>query len=471
MDEDPRVRDAVWEQFYLGDLSFLLHDVQLEIKVIVDSEGVKEFLIFCSRQIGKSFLILVIAIEHCSRFHGRRKPLVRIFCETTTQIEDIVNDNMQLILALSPPGWIKRTKSENRWKVGVGEIRLCPLAAAHVHGKRGGNATLILLEEGCVSKSENYRRAIGNVINAQLTRSKGKLGHVTTPPEDIGHYIVTEVAPKCRANGAYAHYTIYDNVQLDQEQIFDTFDRCTSIEEWDREFMCKVVKSATRTVVPEFDQDTHVRRAQIPPFAFWTTAFDFGGVRDKHGVLATYWDFERAKMVVRAERFLDQNTATEQIKLAAMDMEGEIEKQLEARRCRLWLTGHPRRVSDCPGQVLVDLRNLGFNVFSPDKEKGSWEAGINEVRVGFQKGQIEIDPSCTWLIQTLEYGLFTLNRKDWERTAALGHLDLLAALIYAWRHRVIENPFPANLGKNRIDHHITDKKSQTALEKAFFGDN
>lgn len=471
MDEDEGVREAVWDFFYEGDLSFLLHDTQIEIKAVVDKDGVKEFLIFCSRQLGKSFLILVIALEHCAKYFGRRRPLVRIFCETTKQVEDIVNDNMQLIMALAPPGWIKRTKSENRWKVGLGEIRLCPLAAAHVHGKRGGNATLILLEEACVSRSDNYRRAIGNVINPQLMRSKGKLGHVTTPPEDVSHYVVAEVLPKCRANGAYAHYTVYDNVQLDEEAIFDAFERCTSMEEWEREYQCKVVKSQTRTVVPEFEQDLHVRPLTPPPFAYWQTSLDFGGVRDKHGVLATYYDFERAKLCVYDERFLDQNTATEQIKAATLLMERQAATALKERDSLLWLTGRPRRVSDCPGQILVDLRALGFSVRTPEKGDGSWEAGINAVRVAFQQRQIEIDPRCTWLISTLDFGLYTENRKDFERTEALGHLDLLSALIYAWRHKNTENPVPPFLGKHRERHHKPrDARRESALETALLPD-
>lgn len=471
MDEDPDVRESVWDAFREGDLSFLLHDTQLEIKTVVDKEGIKEFLIFCSRQLGKSFLILVVAIEHCSKFYGRRRPLVRIFCETTKQVEDIVNDNMQLILALAPPGWIKRTKSENRWKVGLGEIRLCPLAAAHVHGKRGGNATLILLEEGCVSASDSYRRAIGSVINPQLLRSKGRLGHVTTPPEDISHYVVTEVLPKCRANGAYAHYTVYDNVQLDEEAIFDAFERCTSQEEWDREYLCKVVKSLIRSVIPEFDGDVHVRVLEPPPFAYWETSLDFGGVRDKHGLLLTYYDFERAKMCVFDERFLETNTATEQIKLAALNMERSAASTLAKRDAVLWLSGRPRRVSDCPGQILVDLRALGFTVRTPEKGEGSWEAGINAVRVAFQRNQIEIDPRCVWLRSTLDYGLYTENRRDFERTESLGHLDLLAALIYAWRHKNILNPIPPNLGKSRQTHHVTDsERTESALESAFLPD-
>jgi hypothetical protein len=471
MEEDETLREAVWNAFIDGDLSFLLHDTQLEIKVVVDKDGVKEFLIFCSRQLGKSFLILVIAIEHCARHYGKRRPLVRIFCETTKQVEDIVNDNMQVILQLAPPGWIKRTKSENRWKVGIGEIRLCPLAAAHVDGKRGGNATLILLEEGCVSESDTYRKAIGGVVNPQLLRSRGKLGHVTTPPEDVSHYVVTEVLPKCRATGAYAHATVYDNPQLDDDQIIEAFERCTSLEEWDREYLCKVVKSATRTVVPEFDEERAVAALDLPRFAYWQTSLDFGGVRDKHGIIATYYDFERAKLCVADERLLEVNTSTDEIKSSALRMEGACAERLKEKGAILWLQGRPRRVSDCPGQILVDLRAAGFAVRTPEKEQGSWEAGINEIRVAFQKGEIEIDPRCVWLIATLNYGLYTENRKDFQRTETLGHLDLLAALVYAWRHRTTMNPYPAHVGKHRETHHIPEAaESQSALSKAVLPD-
>jgi hypothetical protein len=469
MEQDEAVRDAVWDAFESGDLSFLLHDTQVEIKAIVDREGVDEFLIFCSRQLGKSFLILVIAIEHCARLHGRRAPLVRIFCETVKQAEDIVNDNMMPILALAPPGWIKRTRSDNRWKVGLGEIRLCPLAAAHVDGKRGGNATLVLLEEGCVSKSDSYRQAIGSVINPQLLRSGGKLGHITTPPKDISHYVVTDVLPKTRAAGAYAHKTVYDNVQLSDEQIFAAFERCTDLEEWEREYLCMVVKSMTRTVIPDFIAVRHVRDMKLPRFAYWQTALDFGGVMDKHGVILTFYDFERAKLCVWDERLLEINTSTPEIKASGLAMEAAAAAVLKEKGSALWLGTGPRRVSDCPGQIVVDLRAMKYSVRTPDKEPGSWEAGINVLRRAFQEDQVEIHPRCTWLIATLDYGLYTENRKDFQRTEALGHLDLLSALIYAWRHKNTANPFPRHLDKHPQAHHVPrgELVEPAPLEDAF----
>lgn len=470
IEQDEQLREAVWSAFQDGDLHFLFHDTQIDMAKVLDvleEKGVKEALIFCSRQLGKSFFILVIAMIHCSTMFGRRRPLVRIFCDTIKQIEDIVNDNMQVILPLAPPGWIKRTKSDNRWKVGLGEIRLCPTAAAHVHGKRGGNATLIIMEEGCVTPSDEYRRAIGGVINPQLLRSRGSLIHVTTPSEDIAHYIHAQVLPKARVFGAYAHHTIYDNTQLIDEQVIEAFERCTDVEEWDREYLVKIVKSSTMTVIPEFDADQHVRKLVPPPFAYWQPSLDFGGTVDKHGLVNTYWDFERAKLCVYGERLLDQNTSTSKIRDACLAMEEEAAEFLKKKYNRpLWHSGDPRRVSDCPGQILVDLADMGFAVRTPDKEEGSWEAGINSLRVGFASGQIEIDPRCVWLIATLDTGLYTKNRKDFQRNDDLGHLDLLAALIYAWRHRVTENPWPMHLGKNRVDHHISDAESENALGSA-----
>src|SRR5690606_13394358 len=143
----------------------------------------------------------------------------------------------------------------------------------------------------------------------------------------------------------------------------------------------------------------------------------------------------------------------------------EMEKQGQ------WLDedGEPYRVSDCPGQVLVDLRNEDFRVIAPDKPKGSWEAGINELRLAFSRDQIEIHPRCKWLRASLEHGQYTENRKDFERTDELGHLDLVSALIYMWRHRDTRNPFPRHGGKSRKTHHLPpeEQEQMEVLDEAF----
>ena len=448
MEDDPAIREAVWTSYYSGDLSFLLHDTQLEMKRMVAESTAGEILIFSSRQLGKSFFDICLAVEHCVKHH---RPMVRIFAETLEQVNDIVADNISLIEQLAPPGFIQRRKSDKRWKVGNGEIRLGPLAQAHIDGKRGGNATLIILEEGGFVPSDQYKAAIGSVIGPQLLRSGGKLVHVTTPSKDLQHYIHTTVLPRCEATGAVARYTIYDNPQITPEQIALAKSRCTSDEEWLREYMAEIIRDERSTVIPEFYEDRHVKERVRPSHSHWLTAIDFGGTVDKHGVLLCYYDFEYAKFRVWDEILLDRNTSTKVIRERSIAMEAQAQ----------WLEGEPNRVSDSPGQVTVDLRVEGFFVRPPKKGKGSWEADQNALRLAFSRDEIEIEPRCRWLIATLKYGQFTENRKDWQRTEELGHLDLLAALMYGYRARELTNPFPKHLGKSRLTHHFSHEEMQS----------
>jgi len=472
MEEDYELRESVWELFRRGILSWLLHDGQLKMLDIVENTKHHEILIFCSRQLGKSFYIVIHALMHALT---RKRALVRIFAETEKQIRDIVDDNLQIIELLAPPGLIDRKKSDSRWHIngplGRSQIRLGMLAAAHVDGKRGGNATLIILEEGGFSPSDSYKKAIGGTINAQLLRSKGKLAHVTTPSRDMNHYIHTEVLPKCELNKALVRLDIHQNPQLNEEQIRIAKTRCVSDEEWQREYLVQIVKDPVSTVWYEFNEKLHVREMKIPSHAYWLVALDFGGVRDKHGLLLCFYDFERAKFCVYDERFLQTNTRTEIIREASLEMEKVVTDIDPKTKQNRWLNDNqsPYRVSDCPGQIMVDLNASGFYVSTPEKEKGSWEANINIVRVALKNEQIEIHPRCIHLRSTLQYGQYTENRKDFQRTETLGHLDLGSALGYGFRAKNLNNPFPKHLGKSRFTHHISkeEQENQTALEDAF----
>ena len=422
---------------------------------MVKTAEADEVLIFSSRQLGKSFFDLCLAIEHCANHH---RPMVRIFAHTLEQVNDIVADNMSLLEQLAPPGFVVRHKSDKRWKVGRGEIRLGPLAQAHIDGKRGGNATLIILEEGGFVPSDEYKAAIGSVIGPQLLRSGGKLLHVTTPSKDLQHYIHTTVLPKCEATGSVARYTIYDNPQITEDQIEKAKKRCTSNEEWLREYMAQIIRDDTNTAIPEF-ADRHVVERKRPTHAYWLVALDFGGTVDKHGLLLCYYDFEHAKFRVWDERLLNRNTSTKVIRETSLDMERQAQ----------WLNEEPNRVSDSPGQVTIDLRVEGFFVRPPKKGKGSWEADQNALRLAFARDEIEIEPRCKWLIATLRYGQFTDNRKDWRRTEELGHLDLLAALMYGYRARELGNPFPLHGGKSKFNYHIPreDLETKESLRDVF----
>ena len=462
MESNPKLRAAIHALFRKGDLSFLLHDTQLKIRNMIMNSDKPEYFIECSRQLGKSFVVIVIALE--TAIKNQKKP-VRVFAHTEAQVSDIVEDNLRVIQSLSPKGFIQRKKSDKRWQIGkAGEIRIGPLAQAHVDGKRGGNAILAILEEGGFTPSEEYVSAIGSVINPQLLRSQGKLIHVSSTSKDPDHYLHTEVSPKCERLGTKASYTIYDNPQLTPTQIETAKERCPTEDDWKREYLNTVVRDKISTVIPEFEKDEHVKEMEPPSHTYWQTVIDFGGTLDKHGLLLTYYDFERAKLCVYDERFYSKNTPTGDIVEGALDMESYIDQKSH------WIGGHPRRVSDCPGQILIDLRNdYKFNARTPEKAKGSWEAGITGLRLAFQRGDVEIHPRCKDLIAQLQYGRYTKNRKDFLRTESMGHLDLLSALIYGLRHKCTINPFPKHLGKHRHIHHLADKEQENTLIRIIRG--
>ena len=427
MEQDPQIREIVHEKFYQGDLSWLWHDGQHKIaRMIATHPDEVEFLILCSRQLGKSFFILTYVIEHLSKPYPGRKPLARVFCQTQKQIDEIINDNMQLLQAIAPPGFIKRTKSEKRYEIGYGELRLGMVSFAHVHGKRGGNATLIVTEESGFSPSEAFKNAINNVLSPQLLRSGGKMIHVTTSSDDSNHYVHKVIQPKCDAKGTLINLTIYDNAQLTDQQIIKAYERVDdgTDEGWRREYLCQVVRSSLLTVIPEF-HDNIIKEATRPDFYNLLTSIDYGGVQDKHGIILGWYDFKRDKIVIEDERLLSINTPTDVIIENALELDDDEEA---------------RRVCDAPGQVRVDMTQAGFSFFFPKKDEFS--AGINELRIAIKTGLIEIDPKCKNLISQLKYGRLNKQRKDFERTKEHSHLDLVAALIYLLRHIDKDNPYP-----------------------------
>lgn len=468
METDANLRQHVHLKFRTGDLEWLLHDGQKKIyDCIIEHPEEDEFLILCSRQFGKSFASLILSIMHCSYKYGRKKPLVKIFCETEKQVKEIVEDNMSIIQLIAPTDFIRHTKSERRFIVGFGAIRIGLLAGARVDGKRGGNATLVITEEGAFSPSETFKYAVDSVISPQLLRSGGRLIHITTSSTDELHHIHSVIQPKCEVKGTLVNLTIYNNPQLNDNQIVKAFEKVFdgTNETWQREYLCLVIRSMILTVIPEFDEKV-VNKFDIPAYAYWATLIDFGGTRDKHGVLIGYHDFNRRKDVICGESLLDINTGTDIITSKTY----ELEKMMA--NPSFHVKSHDRYI-DSPGQIRVDLMGNNFACGAVQKGDGSFEAGINDMRMGFINGTLEIWPECEQLIKCLKYGKLNKQRTDFERHPLFGHLDILAALMYFLRHINRTDPFPLNYGRSTQTHYLGSQErlseASIALSKGFLG--
>jgi hypothetical protein len=427
----------------------MLHDGQREIAKRIEETDSNEILILCSRQFGKSFFSLVYTLMFLQK---NPKTKAIIFAATNKQAVQITNDNMNMILRLAPPEFLVRRKTDRVWALSNGsELRIGSLEEAD--SSRGVNASLILMEEGAAScSSEIYAYALSSVIGPMLLRSKqAKLLHVTTPSKNLNHIVHTQILPKLDAKGAVARFTVYDNPQLSEAQIKEARARCLTEDDFEREYLCKIVKSQTLTVIPEFEEHLHLSPdLQVPEKAFWCLGLDLGGTVDKTALVLGYFDFRTNQRVIWDEAFLPINTASEQIVEAAKALLAKVP------------AGHEYSVTcDAPGQVRIDMSRLGLSTFLPRKGAGSFEAGISNVRYLFSKQELTIHPRCQNLIRTLKFAQFNKNRSDFQRTEELGHADMIAALMYQTRHQRTDNPFPLthNLKRDTHFYDLQDKKT------------
>ena len=77
---------------------------------------------------------------------------------------------------------------------------------------------------------------------------------------------------------------------------------------------------------------------------------------------------------------------------------------------------------------------------------------VNNLRVWFANGRIEIDDSCTLLIDSLKYGLWNEKRTEFASSKVLGHYDAVAALMYLVRNiDESTNPIPIKVGFNQVN--------------------
>ena len=294
----------LWER---GELSFLLDPLQQQIRSKIMANNSDEICILSSRQIGKSYLACILALEHCIK---EPNSIVRIMSPTLKQTADIVNDNLSRIIQTAPANLITRQKSEYRWHVGSSTLRLGSLDRSNVDSNRGGNCSLLVTEEAGFTSSMDFEYAINSVLGPMLIRSGGRAIHISSPSEDSSHYLHEVIASKCELSNSLFRFTIYDSPSITREQISKAAERCGGYESeaFRREYLAEIIRSSQLMVVPEFDERTHVDKFTPPEYYKALVQLDLGGTVDKTAILVCYWDFDRQRLMVLDERLYEPNT-------------------------------------------------------------------------------------------------------------------------------------------------------------------
>jgi hypothetical protein len=427
------------EQFLCstGEFSWLLDDLQYDIREKYRCSPAIIHWFNCSRQVGKSFLAVCLALEYLVP-QMKLLRIARVYSATLGQVSDIVNDNMSKILAECPMGLVERMKSENRWRVGRAQLRLGTMERAHVDKNRGGGANLVIYEETGFLPSEDAKYAIESVVGPQLLRAAGvrREVHVSTPSEDEFHYLHTVIGPKVKNLKSYHEYDIDKSPSITPQMRQEAVERSggEDSEAWRREYKCQVIRTQSRMLFPEFDETKHVKIFELPKFYEAILMIDGGGVRDKTGIVIGVFDFHNQRLLITNEAELPRGTGSAEIVTTARFLENEI----------IW-RGEPNRWADLPGLTSIDFNNE-HNYFVRLPHKDNRDANIAATRVRINNDRLWVHPRCTRLISCMKAARWDKHRKEIERTDEHGHADLAVSLVYA--DRMIDratNPYPAEV--------------------------
>lgn len=431
---DPLVTDYLWRHGYL---EWKLWEQQIPIYEGIRGlpDDTETAVVLCARQFGKSHLGVLLALEDALRYPDR---CILIVGPTYKQAIEIVAPRLGRIIKDAPKGLIQRQKSEGKWIVGDSELVIGGFDE-NSSSQRGKTVQSIYIEEVVDSDPDNYNESMRSDLGPALTHSHGgKMVFLTTLPKVPSHPFVIDTMPQAKLDNAFFSYTIDDNKALSQRQYEACVRRSggrTSVD-FRREYLNELIRDKETSICPPFDRKRHVKEINRPGEGNYTCVIDWGGVRDKTVALIVVYDFMRDKLLVCAEKAFDANTPTSTIISAMRPIEEHYNVE--------------DRVADCPGQLSVDLSRMYYPVRMP--LKADWIAGMNALQVAFSLDQVEIDPSCKLLIETLESGQYNKHKTDFARSVALGHCDAAAAMLYAWRSVSRTNPYkPAyQVSHNRL---------------------
>ncbi len=441
-----------------GELSWKLRPEQRLLKTELEHAHIQLGVFNIARRFGKTYTLVTYCLEQAMRSTQK----IRYGTAFLTDLEEFVLPAFYLILEDCPAKLRpKYHMSRKAWLFPNGsEIKLVGIDR-HPNSLRGNAINIIVIDEaGFVQNLKHIYTSV--IIPATAKQKNIKVVFISTPPESPDHYFVELIQKsQTQANGYYACLTIDDISDMPPEERHRLLEEIGGEHSTtaQREFFCKIIVDATRAVCPEFDEARHVVTATLPQFYMTWIAGDLGGVQDKTVAHLCAYDFERGKVLFLAESAHSNQTPTSAIVVGF--------KALEAAA----KVPPTRRHFDGSGQTLTDLR-VDYNYLSSLPDKEDFDAGLNMLRVALIKDKVEIDPSCKLLIMTLKMGMLNKQRTDYMRTEALGHCDAVASAIYAYRHRLTENPFPPLLGKHREQHAVwnaseEEVRRRQTLAKAF----
>jgi hypothetical protein len=436
-----QARSLLWHK---GVLSWALKTVQKELYNSYTECKEKIIVWNCSRRLGKSYSLCVIALETCLK---KPNSLVKYCCAKQKDakgiIRPLIRDIIQREDGPCPPELKPEYKTqENAWVFPNGSrIELTGLDGGRAESVRGGSSDLCIIDEAGLVNDLPY--IITSIILPTTATTKGKIILASTPPKSPIHPFITRYLNKARIEGNLVTKTIYDNPNIDKEEFDKLVEESGGVDSIDfrREYLCEIIKDDNYAIIPEFDIKLKQKIVkEWPRASFYDSyvAMDVG-MKDLTVCLFAWFDFINNKLIIEDEFVINGqkfNTST------LADGIKRKEDLVFTDRITGELIPPYLRISDNNLIVIKDLFDLHGLRFLPT-QKDHADAALNKVRILLQNEEIIINPRCTTLITHLEAGIWNKAKTSFDRSADNGHFDAIDSLKYLVRNvQFTKNPYP-----------------------------
>jgi len=422
------VIQTAWRE---GRLLYKLKPAQLKIYQSIKQSKELVYVVNCSRRLGKTFTMGLIAIETAIQnpsfqihFGAPYQNALRDF------LLPIFNQIIQDCPLAMRPTW---RQLESKWVFPNGSyIKLCGANNGQFDNLRGNKSDLFILDEA--AQIDDLEDVINSVALPQLLSSTNPHKRIilpSTPPTTPDHPF-KKYAESAQADGAYSHFTIYDT-DYPTEEIERLAKKVGGKDSttWKREFLAQFVVDSTLHIVPEWDSLKNVKEIEKDDFfQFYSIVEGLDiGYRDFTAWILGYWDWTHQQLIIEYEFSLKENDFTSEALAAGI-------KELESDYQRINKT-RIRRIADNNNlNLLADLSRLHKLPFVPiikksqERGQGAKEWMVAQVRKLVKDGKVIIHPRCKMLIASLEFGIWKQGHSEFARSEKLGHYDFVDAFIY-----------------------------------------
>lgn len=442
MNAETIAKQVLWTR---GELNWKLHAAQRALEDTFRASPGQLFVGNCSRQWGKSFWAVKLAVETAIK---QPKAQIRYGAAFQSDLVDFIIPAFEKIFEDAPES-VKGRKVGNYYVFQNGSrIKLVGLDK-NPNGLRGNTLDLIIIDEcGFVANLDYIYKSV--IIPATLHRPNCRVVLISTPPSTPAHPFV-DYAQKAELEGSYVKLDIYTNPLITDADIERMAREMGGKESttFRRECLCEFILDDDSAIVREWRDDfvAEIERDEFYQYYHKYNGMDLGRKHFTANVYG-YYDFKRAALVIEDETTMEGKLWTTLTLVNAIkEKEDELwNNKAEPRDSNREHIPY-RRISDNNNpHLIMDLGQL-HGLYFAETTKESLEAMVNEVRLMVKDGRIIVHPRCKMLIGCLKYGAWDKKRKEFVESKVYGHFDHLAALVYLVRNlNKTTNPVPLTHG-------------------------